>query len=120
MSLSVHVFYSMRFFTPNTPKFVRSAFGLISLLLAVNYFGFQTELFGDKYREFHPQQVTGWTISSPTTNWESFDKDNAPKAFVVSVFVPLVEISTVTAEQKPSIPHVPAFHPIRDKSPPHA
>lgn len=99
-------------------KYHSSVYAVISLLIAVNYFAFRTEVFGNEAREFQPHPVTGSTFSNPSTNWESFDKDNAPKAFVVSVFTPLAELSAVAAERKPSIPHVGAFHPIRDKSPP--
>jgi hypothetical protein len=57
-------------------------------------------------------------LSRPTLNWEKFDKDNAPKAFV---FLP--PIRTITVETiEPSIILFNAiyqpYQPIRDKSPP--
>ena len=51
--------------------------GSIALLLAFNYFAFQVELFDDEYEENHPAPTTTCSITHPTLNWESFDKDNA-------------------------------------------
>ena len=77
-------------------------------------------MFESEYEANHPTPGPGGvhSLSSPTITWESFDKDNAPQAFVVDAglrveclavlaLVPLVQIVAAA-------PH----HPVRDKSPP--
>ena len=54
----------------------------VALLLASNYFAFQVELFEDEYEANHPRTYETCSITQPTLTWESFDKENAPKAFV--------------------------------------
>lgn len=90
----------------------------VALLLASNYFAFQVELFEEEYEANHPRGHTTASITKPTITWESFDKENAPKAFVFDANIrleflfllqsPLVELSL------PS----PPYQPVRDKSPP--
>src|SRR5258708_18792176 len=53
----------------------------LSLLIALNYFAFRVELFKDEEVQNHIQPSTADSIAPSTLNWESFDKDNAPKAF---------------------------------------
>ncbi len=90
----------------------------VALLLATNYFAFQVELFDEEYEANHRQVSRTCSIASPTLTWESFDKENAPKAFVFDAgiriqFLFLFESSVVN----PLLPYAP-FQPIRDKSPP--
>lgn len=94
-------------------------YGCVALLLACNYFAFQTELFQDEYDTNQPiQSDAGDAVSSPTITWESFDKDHAQKPFVFSA---LIEIKCIV--QLHPIPILtffedPPLHLVRDKSPP--
>ena len=96
----------------------RLAWHVIALVLAANYFAFQVELFDDEYEANHPKESQSSSITASVFTWESFDKENAPKAFR---FEPDVEIRPLFVL---SVPHAPAYHPlrfshtIRDKSPP--
>jgi hypothetical protein len=92
----------------------------VALLLSCNYFAFQVELFEGEYEANHPAPTPSGvhSLSSPTITWESFDKDNAPQAFVVdaglrveclAILAPVPAIQIVAAD-----PH----QPVRDKSPP--
>ena len=87
-------------------------------LVALNYGAYRTELFRDEYNDNHPRSVNGLSITRPTLTWETFDKDNAPQAFVLNVESPIEPLSELHAQ-----PYAPArlflpFQPIRDKSPP--
>jgi hypothetical protein len=91
---------------------------LVALLLSTNYFAFQVELFEEEYEASHPRSYETSSISKPGVTWESFDKENAPKAFVFDVdvriqFLFLLQSGSVNF----LLPHTP-FQPIRDKSPP--
>jgi hypothetical protein len=96
----------------------RLAWHVIALVLAANYFAFQVELFDDEYEANHPKESQSSSITASVFTWESFDKENAPKAFR---FEPDVEIRPLFVL---SAPLPPAYHPlrishtIRDKSPP--
>ncbi len=93
-------------------------FRAVAVLLASNYFAFQVELFEEEYEANHPQPAGTVAFGAPTLNWESFDKDNAPKAFVFDAglrveFLFVFRSSTVQVLP----PHFPC-EPVRDKSPP--
>jgi hypothetical protein len=96
----------------------RPAYQLIAFLLAANYFAFQVELFDDEYEANHPRTSATSSITGPVFTWESFDKDNAPPAFVVDPCREIRPLFTVIAE--PALPGTPAAPrvPARDKSPP--
>jgi hypothetical protein len=66
-----------------------TTYRILSLLVALNYFSFRCELFSDEDAENHPVHQQGSSYSTPSLNWETFDKDNAPKAFVVDTAVPV-------------------------------
>ena len=90
----------------------------IALILASNYFAFQVELFEEEYEANHPRICEGSYYSQPTLTWESFDKQNAPEAFVVD---PEIRIEPLFGLQPGSelIPDPdPQLQPVRDKSPP--
>ncbi len=94
---------------------------VLALILACDYLAFRVELFSDEYEKFHPavepySHQTTLTLS--TLNWETFDKDNAPKA--VSIVVdPRIELFLcVTASPSFNQPFFEPYNPIRDKSPP--
>jgi hypothetical protein len=95
------------------------SYRLIALLLACNYFAFQTEVFEDEYAEQHPAPTTQTTFASPTLGWESFDKDNAPPPFTFNLAMLALEIVWQLADEPDSEPYYykPLFT-IRDKSPP--
>lgn|GEM_PF-1401184 len=96
------------------------AHGCIALLLACNYFAFQVELFDAEYEANHPPPAPAGThsLSSPTVTWESFDKQNAPEAFVLNPVLPIEPVGFIPVphhkEQSPN----PQYQPVRDKSPP--
>jgi hypothetical protein len=88
------------------------------LIVALNYFAFRTELFDNEYKENHPGKPDTVSFTLSTLNWETFDKDNAPKAFTVNVSVPIELICIVNAPLQISKFSHQSYHPIRDKSPP--
>jgi len=94
---------------------------MLCILLACNYFAFRVELFSDEdeqnhpARKFDPNQLS---ISGPTSNWETFDKDNAPKAFVFDAVITMVCLSWAPQVASAVAPLLCSFEPIRDKSPP--
>ena len=93
----------------------------LALLVACNYFAFRTELFNEEFEQNNPatdpwnHQVV-W--SSPTVNWETFDKDNAPKAIKVEPWFSLVLLFRLPGESLPTTLVLQPSQPIRDKSPP--
>jgi len=91
---------------------------LVALTLALNYFAFQVELFEEEYEANHPKQCDTVSFNLPSLNWESFDKNNAPQAFVFDAGLRtefLFDVPSPFAEELPS--HQP-FRIVRDKSPP--
>jgi hypothetical protein len=87
--------------------------------LACNYLAFQVELFDAENEANHPVHTSPSGIASSSLTWESFDKDNAPQAFVVHVELRISCILVLPSDGAlPPIPQAP-FQIIRDKSPPH-
>jgi len=96
----------------------RLAWHVIALVLAANYFAFQVELFDDEYEANHPKTSGACSVTASVFTWESFDKENAPKAFR---FEPVVESRPLFVLPAPQAPAVHPFrvpHTVRDKSPP--
>jgi hypothetical protein len=91
---------------------------LVALIVAFNYFAFRTELFGDEYKENHPDNPDTVSFTLSTLNWETFDKDNAPKAFTVNVNMQIEFICIVNAPLQITKLSFQLCQPIRDKSPP--
>lgn len=91
---------------------------LFTLLLACNYFAFRVELFQDEYERFHPAPTSVPSINILSLNWETFDKDNAPKAFVVNPEVSILFLSFAPKQTAITIPACSPCNLIRDKSPP--
>jgi hypothetical protein len=93
-------------------------FGFFAIVIALNYFAFRVELFGDEFENNHPAPTLFPSLTQPSLTWETFDKDNAPQAFR---FEPETGIGYLyrVCEFRPEIrsdyrtPHI-----IRDKSPP--
>jgi len=96
----------------------RLAYHFIALLLAADYFAFQVELFEDEYEANHPRSSETSSITGPVFTWESFDKENAPPAFIVDPCIEIRPLFRIAGE--PSLPAPPAAPrvPARDKSPP--
>ena len=96
-------------------------FRKIALVLALTYAAFRTEPFEKEYEYSHPADAAGASVPAiglPTLTWETFDKDNAPKAFVFTLltmfFVLMLSLNVV-----PFFRVIPApFRILRDKSPP--
>jgi hypothetical protein len=91
---------------------------LIALVLAANYFAFQVELFDDEYEANHPRFSETRSITGPVFTWESFDKENAPRAFTVDPFIEIRPLFLTIAEPASPVPPAPPRVPARDKSPP--
>jgi hypothetical protein len=93
-------------------------FRLLSLVVALNYFAFRCELFSDEDAENHPVHDPGSTFSTPSLNWETFDKDNAPKAFVVNATAP-IHLFGPAPVPPPQLLYIhPPFRLIQGMSPP--
>lgn len=91
---------------------------VVALILATNYFSFQVELFEEEYEANHPKQYESCSITQPTLTWESFDKQNAPLAFVFDAGLEIHYLFLLEAEPTAiRLPHI-QYQPIHDKSPP--
>jgi hypothetical protein len=91
---------------------------LLALVVACNYFAFRVELFEKEYEENNRPVSETCAFDSPTLNWETFDKDNAPKAFI---FVPPIIFGLLAVLNASTPEHCvehPTFQLVRDKSPP--
>jgi hypothetical protein len=93
-------------------------YSFIAVLVALNYFAFRAELFSDEYQSNHPDRTSGHSISGPTLNWETFDKDNATQAFVFDAEVRIESLFLLQCLLREDICHPLPLHHIRDKSPP--
>ena len=96
---------------------------LLALLLACNYFAFRVELFPSEEELNHPVNdcfPRTVSVTASTLNWETFDKDNAPKAVTIRVWSGLGVVTVVPVLPMPPAPHAAPAHPVRDKSPPSA
>jgi hypothetical protein len=91
---------------------------IIGLVLAANYFAFQVELFDDEYEANHPRASDRLSITGPLFTWESFDKENAPEAFVVDPWIEIRPLFTIAADTSLPIPPALFRERILDKSPP--
>ena len=94
---------------------------VFTLVFAWNYFSFRVELFDEEYEQNHPENTAGSqgsAFSLPSLNWETFDKDNAPKAVKVEPTVSLTLLSR-TPDETFCFRVIPRQSElIRDKSPP--
>ncbi len=91
---------------------------LLALLVAANYFAFRVEMFGEEYEQSHPSGVCGNSLSLPSVNWESFDKDNAPQAISVGARIVIEPLGLSPREPRIECQYYPPFRLILDKSPP--
>ncbi|OLD58871.1 MAG: hypothetical protein AUI33_17060 [Ignavibacteria bacterium 13_1_40CM_2_61_4] len=96
----------------------RSFLRVLSLLVASNYLAFRVELFKEEEARNHPKLHCGLTYSAPTLNWETFDKDNAPKAFVVPAQARIELVGFHAPAPSEQLQSHPPFQLVHDKSPP--
>jgi hypothetical protein len=91
----------------------------VSILIALNYFAFRVELFEEESEANQPGVIpTQIAFSTYSVNWETFDKDNAPKAFVVNVDPTIEIIFLIPPPVCSQLPNTLTLDIIRDKSPP--
>ena len=97
---------------------IRLIYQLAALCVAINYFCFQVEIFEDEYEKNNPlpSPVPSFTYSS--FNWETFDKTNAPKAFVYIVPGDFILLCLCPPSLGEELPVFLPFRLIQDKSPP--
>jgi hypothetical protein len=91
---------------------------IVSLILAINYFAYQVEFFEDEYEANHPKPTNTCSVDRPALNWESFDKENAPEAFVFDAHVQLELLLLLPAQPARDLPPHLQSEPIHDRSPP--
>lgn len=91
---------------------------LVALVLALNYFAFQVELFKNEYEANHPKISEYGGFSLPTLTWESFDKDQAPQPISIEPTIQLEIVSLLAHPARPGSLAFRAHEPVRDKSPP--
>ncbi len=89
-----------------------------ALILALNYFFFQVELSEEEYEANHPKHSDEPSCTSPSLNWETFDKTNAPQAFVFDAGFKIDFLFQLPSPQCRELPAHPQFRLPRDKSPP--
>jgi hypothetical protein len=88
------------------------------LLLASNYFAFQVEMFEEEYEQNHRRVSEECSFAAPSLNWESFDKNNAPKAFKLEPVFMSEPLFFLITTRLPEFISVHPIHRVRDKSPP--
>lgn len=90
----------------------------MALVLALIYLGFEGEIFEEEYEANHPAKPEKCSLSSPSTSWESLDKEDAPPPFFFNA-TPCIELLFIVFTPQPVVGIVEApFDVIRDKSPP--
>lgn len=90
-----------------------------SIIIDLNYFTFRVELFEEEYEENQPGNLpTDISFSKHSVNWETFDKDNAPKAFVIKIDAAFELFFLIQPPFFPQRLNMLSFEIIRDKSPP--
>ena len=94
-------------------------FKFIAMLIAMNYFAFRVELFDEEYDQNHPNHVSGAALSASSLNWETFDKDNAPQAFVIDAEIRIELLCFCADSFRQEFYIDEPFQLIRDKSPPY-
>ena len=84
-----------------TSFITRRLLGPLSCLLVTVFFLFQVEPFEAEYEEHHAPLPETEGFSHPALSWESFDKENAPEAFVVVPEIRIEPIRTIVPESDP-------------------
>jgi hypothetical protein len=91
---------------------------VLALLLALNFFAFQIELFDEEYEANHPDFDGSLVYTVSGITWESFDKENAPEAFVFDAGLHIEFLFLLHSPHLVLPTANPQFQPVRDKSPP--
>ncbi len=91
---------------------------LFAVLLASNYFTFQVEPFDEEYEANHSTLPDDYSINKPSVTWETFDKQNAPKAFVFDAGIRTQFLYVLSFQSVKELPPFQQYQPVRDKSPP--
>jgi hypothetical protein len=97
---------------------IHLVFRFAALVLAVNYFSFQVELFEEESGKNNPLPSSEVAFTYPQYNWESFDKTNAPQAFVFIVPHAFIFLCLCPAAIGKELPAYLPCLPIRNNSPP--
>lgn len=95
-----------------------NAYKLFFFLVALTYFSFRVEPFEDEYKLEHHDFPTTCEFSNPTLSWETFDKDNAPVAFVFDAELRIERLAVLPPEPPVLLQDHRQLQPVRDKSPP--
>lgn len=91
---------------------------LAAAVVACTYFAFRVELFDEEFESHFRDFPNGLALTGPTLSWESFDKENAPQAFTVSVLTAFERSFAMPPAPEISRQDILPFQPVRDKSPP--
>ncbi|TAK63060.1 MAG: hypothetical protein EPO24_04510 [Bacteroidetes bacterium] len=91
---------------------------VLFLLLALNYFAYQVELFEEEYKENHREPSSVLSFAPNSVTWETFGKTSAQKAFVLLVDVAIEQFGILQLPKIRITPPLVTFDIVRDKSPP--
>jgi hypothetical protein len=91
---------------------------LAALCVAVNYFCFQVEVFDEEYEKNNPLPSSELSFTYSQYNWESFDKTNAPKAFVFVAPVDFILLCLCPPAIGEELPVFLPFRLVQNNSPP--
>ena len=91
---------------------------LVALLLVLNYIAFHAEFFDKENEQNHRLVSSTCSIDTPSVTWETFDKTNAPKAFVFDAEVTFQIVDCTPQIISSCFVHRVNDNVIRDKSPP--
>ena len=90
----------------------------IALLVACNYLAFRAELFDKEYEENHHLPYASCSISGSGITWETFDKDNAPKAIIYDFGLRISCLLVLEPHRVETTVNTVPDKLVRDKSPP--
>jgi hypothetical protein len=99
-------------------RWCATALRVLPLLLALNYFAFRVELCEEENLQHHPERGAGCSLTMPSVDWETFDKENAPEALVVDASIGFELVGPVIAPRREPFQYFRPFRLIQDKSPP--
>lgn len=87
-------------------------------VVALNYAAFRAELFEDEYEQYVPVSSAFGSFNVPSLTWETFDKNNAPEAFVFDAHICIEPLTIAVPQALPRNISCLPVDIIRDKSPP--
>lgn len=97
---------------------IQTAYRCFCIVFALSYLAFRAEIFEEEYEQNHPVFPSTIAFNFLSLNWETFDKDNAPKAFVFDASTDIQVIGSLPQQFHTFVPFLEAFQLVRDKSPP--